>query len=288
MSDQESKDKNLIPENTKLVVFQGSKIRRIYHNEEWYFSIIDVIELLTESSSPSRYWSELKIKITDNEGANQLFDKIERLKLKAADGRMRETDVANTETLFRIIQSIPSPKAEPFKRWLAQVGYERIKEIEDPELAVKRARITYEQKGYDPEWIEKRMRGIQIREELTNEWKERGIEHQKDYAILTAEISKATFGVTPSEHKKLKNLKKENLRDHMTELELLFGMVGEASTKEIAKQNDSQGFKENKEAARQGGEIAGNARKELERKSGQKVVTSSSPVNNNPKITDKS
>ena len=145
MSDQESKDKNLIPENTKLVVFQGSKIRRINHNEEWYFSIIDVIELLTESSSPSRYWSELKIKITDNEGANQLFDKIERLKLKAADGRMRETDVANTETLFRIIQSIPSPKAEPFKRWLAQVGYERIKEIEDPELAVKRARITYEQ-----------------------------------------------------------------------------------------------------------------------------------------------
>ena len=288
MSDQESKDKNLVPQETKLVVFQGSKIRRIYHNEEWYFSIIDVIELLTESSNPRRYWSDLKIQLSDKEGFTQVYEKIVQLKIRATDGKMRETDVANTETIFRIIQSIPSPKAEPFKRWLAQVGYERIKEIEDPELAVKRARITYEQKGYDPEWIEKRIRGIQIREELTNEWKERGIEHQKDYAILTAEISKATFGVTPSEHKKLKNLKKENLRDHMTELELLFGMVGEASTKEIAKQNDSQGFKENKEAARQGGEIAGNARKELEKKSGQKVVTSISPVNNNPEITDKS
>ena len=288
MSDQESKDKNLVPQETKLVVFQGSKIRRIYHNEEWYFSIIDVIELLTESSNPRRYWSDLKIQLSDKEGFTQVYEKIVQLKIRATDGKMRETDVANTETIFRIIQSIPSPKAEPFKRWLAQVGYERIKEIEDPELAVKRARITYEQKGYDPEWIEKRIRGIQIREELTNEWKERGIEHQKDYAILTAEISKATFGVTPSEHKKLKNLKKENLRDHMTELELLFGMVGEASTKEIAKQNDSQGFKENKEPATHGGEIAGNARKELEKKSGQKVVTSISPVNNNPEITDKS
>ena len=288
MSDQESKDKNPVPQETKLVVFQGGKIRRILHNEEWYFSIIDVVELLTESPRPRKYWVNLKTKLLEEERVDQTSLKWGQLKLKAADGKMRETDVANTETLFRIIQSIPSPKAEPFKRWLAQVGYERIKEIEDPELAVKRARITYEQKGYDSEWIEKRIRGIQIREELTNEWKERGIEHQKDYAILTAEISKATFGVTPSEHKNLKNLKKENLRDHMTELELLFGMVGEASTKEIAKQNDSQGFKENKEAARQGGEIAGNARKELERKSGQKVVTSSSPVNNNPKVTDKS
>lgn len=182
---------------------------------------------------------------------------------------------ATTEGIFRIIQSIPSPKAEPFKRWLAKVGYERIQEIEDPELASKRIRATYKAKGYPDDWIEKRMRGIVIRETLTNEWEQRGVKEQREYAILTAEISEATFGLKPSEHKKLKSLKKENLRDHMTDLELIFTMLGEASTTEITIQQDAQGFRENKEAAQAGGKIAGNARKELEAKSGRRIVSPS-------------
>ena len=188
---------------------------------------------------------------------------------------MRETDAANTETVFRIIQSIPSSKAEPFKRWLAKVGYERIQEIEDPELAAKRGRAIYKAKGYPDDWIEKRMRGIAIREQLTNEWEKRGVKEEREYAILTAEIADATFGLKPSEHKKLKGLKNQNLRDHMTDLELVFTMLGEASTTEIAVQNDAQGFHQNKKAAREGGEIAGNARRELEQKSGRKVVSKS-------------
>ncbi len=267
--------KNEIDKSSKIAVFKGKEIRKTIFNDEWYFSIIDIISVLTDSANPRRYWSDLKSKLSEDEGFDQLYEKIVQLKMEATDGKMRETDTANTETVFRIIQSIPSPKAEPFKRWLAKVGYERIQEIEDPELATKRTRALYKAKGYPDDWIEKRMRGIAIREELTNEWEKRGIKEQKDYAILTAEISEATFGVKPSEHKKLKHLKKENLRDHMTDLELIFSMLGEASTTEIAVQKDAQGFEENRDAARAGGKIAGNARKELEEKSGRKVVSSS-------------
>ncbi|MFH1855915.1 MAG: phage antirepressor protein [Candidatus Omnitrophota bacterium] len=200
-----------------------------------------------------------------------MSEKIGQLKMAAPDGKLRLTDCANTETMFRIIQSISSPKAEPFKRWLARVGYERVKEIEDPELAIKRTRMLYKAKGYSEAWIEKRMRGIAIREELTDEWQKRGIEEQKNYAILTAEISKAAFDMTPSDYKKFKNLKRENLRDHMNDLELIFSMLGEASTTEIIRSKNAQGFVENKKSARQGGEVAGKARMDLEKKSGKKV-----------------
>jgi len=262
-----------IQQMQSIILFKGSSIRRTWCDGEWYFSIVDMVEILTESSNPRRYWSDLKKKLSENEGFIQLYDKIVQLKMKSSDGKQYQTDAANTETVFRLIQSIPSPKAEPFKRWLAKVGYERIKEIEDPELATKRTRAIYKAKGYPDDWIEKRMRGIAIREQLTNEWEKRGIKEQREYAILTAEISEATFGVKPSEHKQLKNLEKENLRDHMTDLELIFSMLGEASTTEIAIQQDVQGFDENKEAAIAGGDIAGNARRELERKSGKRVVS---------------
>lgn len=257
----------------KIIVFEDKKIRRVFHNGEWYFSIIDVVEILTESPNPRRYWSNLKIQLADNEGFVQLYPKTVQLKLEASDGKMRETDTANTETIFRIIQSIPSPRAEPFKRWLAQVGYERIQEIEDPELATKRTRAIYKAKGYSDDWIEKRMRGIAIREELTDEWDKRGIKLRKEYAILTAEISKATFGMTPSEYKEHKGLERENLRDHMTDLELIFSMLGEAATKEIAVNRDVQGFDENKVAAKIGGKIAGDARYQLEQESGKPVIS---------------
>lgn len=262
-----------IQQQSKLIVFEDKKIRRIFHKGEWYFSIIDVIEVLTDSPNPRRYWSNLKIQLSDNEGFIQLYPKTVQLKLQAPDGKMRETDTANTETIFRIIQSIPSPKAEPFKRWLAQVGYERIQEIEDPELATQRTRAIYKAKGYSDAWIEKRMRGIAIREELTDEWDKRGVKLQREYAILTAEISKATFGMTPSEYKQHKGLKQENLRDHMTDLELIFSMLGEAATKEIAVNRDTQGFDENKDAAKMGGRIARNARVELEQESGKPVIS---------------
>ena len=261
--------------STKIAVFKSKKIRKVIHNDEWYFSIIDVIEALTDSSNPRRYWSDIKSKLSENEGFDQLYEKIVQLKMEATDGKMRETDTASTETIFRIIQSVPSPKAEPFKRWLAKVGFERIQEIEDPELGTKRARALYQAKGYPEGWIEKRMRGIAVREQLTSEWEKRGIKKQNEYAILTAEISQATFGLKPQDYKRYKGLEKENLRDHMTDLELIFSMLGEASTNEIAIQNDAQGFKENKEAAKAGGTIAGNARNELEEQTGKKVVTNS-------------
>lgn len=268
-------DNQLEQTSSKIAIFRGKAIRKAIYQDEWYFSIIDIIEVLTESANPRRYWSDLKSKLIKNEGFNQLYEKIVQLKMMAPDGKMRETDTANTETIFRIIQSIPSPKAEPLKRWLAKVGYERIQEIEDPELATKRSRAIYKAKGYPDDWIEKRMRGIAIRAQLTNEWEKRGVKEQKEYAILTAEISEATFGIKPTEHKKLKNLKNQNLRDHMTDLELIFTMLGEASTTEIAIHKDAQGFRDNMQAAREGGDIAGNARKELEKKSGKKVVSRS-------------
>lgn len=260
--------------NIKL--FESKKIRSVWNEEtqKWYFSIIDVIEVLTESKRPRKYWNDLKKKLL-NEGFDQLSEKIGQLKLEAEDGKKYLTDVADAETLMRLIQSIPSPKAEPFKRWLAKVGYERLEEIENPELAQQRMREIYKAKGYSDEWIEKRVRGIAVRDELTNEWKKRGVKEGKEYAILTAEISKATFGLTPSEYKSYKGLTKpqENLRDHMTDLELIFTMLGEAATTEIARNKDAQGFLENKVAAKEGGSVAGRARKDLEKKSGRKVVT---------------
>lgn len=264
------------PEN-HIAVFQETAIRRTWHAEEWWFSIIDVVSVLSESNNPNRYWSDLKRKLAQEAGSGQPYEKIVRLKLTAPDGKQRDTDCANTETLFRIIQSIPSPKAEPFKRWLAQVGYERVKEIENPELASSRARELYQAKGYPQAWIEKRLRSIAVRGELTDEWKMRGVQEGKEYSILTAEIARATFGVTPGAHSRLKGLDKvktgNNLRDHMTDLELIFTMLGEAGTTEIARRKDAQGFADNRTAAKEGGTIAGNACKALEAKSGKPVVS---------------
>jgi DNA-damage-inducible protein D len=255
-----------------LAVFRGKGIRKTIHNNEWWFSITDVCAVLTESSDPGAYWRKLKQRLVAE--GSEVVTFCHGLKLLAPDGKMRETDCANTEGTFRIIQSIPSPKAEPFKRWLAKVGYERVQEIEDPELATKRTRALYKAKGYSDDWIEKRMRGIAIRGELTEEWKNRDVGQDREYAILTAEISKATFGLTPSEYKDLKGLERENLRDHMTDLELIFSMLGEAATTEITKTQDVQGFDENRTAARKGGRIAGDAREKLEAETKRKVTTS--------------
>ena len=257
---------------TKIAVFKGKQVRKTIHNNEWWFSITDVVEALTGTERPRKYWNDLKKKLI-KEGYAEVSEKIGQLKLTAPDGKWRETDCANTETLFRIIQTVPSPKAEPFKRWLARVGYERIQEIEDPELAMKRMRAIYKAKGYSDDWIEKRVRGIAIREELTDEWNKRGMKNQNEYAILTAEISKAAFGMTPSEYRKHKGLERENLLDHMNDLELIFSMLGEASTTKIARARDAQGFEPNKRSAIDGGSVAGNARKELEHKSGEKVIS---------------
>lgn len=223
-----------------LVVFEGTKIRRKWHDEQWYFSVVDVVSILTDSSIPRRYWSDLKINL-EKEGF-ELYDKIVQLKLPSTDGKKYETDCANTESIFRIIQSIPSKKAEPFKRWLAKVGYERMQEIEDPELAQIRMKETYKLKGYSDEWIEKRVRGIAIRDELTNEWNKRGVKSRKDYSILTSEISRAAFGLTPAEYKNLKGLKNENLRDHMDDIELILTMLGEATTTRFTRDRDSPGI----------------------------------------------
>jgi DNA-damage-inducible protein D len=257
---------------TKLVVFQDKKIRRTLHKGEWWFSIIDVIEALTGNNRPRKYWSDLKKNLL-SEGYVELSEKIGQLKMPAPDGKMRETDCADTEGIFRIIQSIPSPKAEPFKRWLAKVGYERVQEIEDPELATARTRELYRAKGYSETWIEKRMRGIAVRAELTEEWKNRDVGEAPEYAILTAEISKAAFGMTPTEYKQYKGLERENLRDHMTDLELIFSMLGEAASTEIARKQDTKGFVENRVAARKGGKIAGDARVKLEIETGDRVAT---------------
>jgi hypothetical protein len=259
-------------EASRIVVFQEKSIRRILHNDEWWFSVIDAVAVLTDSLNPRDYWFKMKIRVKSDDGL-ELSTICRQFKLPAPDGKQRETDCASTEGLFRIIQSIPSPKAEPFKRWLAKVGYERVQEIEDPELATKRTKALYRAKGYSDDWIEKRMRGIAIRAELTDEWKKRQVGHDREYAILTAEISKATFGLTPSEYKELKGLERENLRDHMNDLELIFSMLGEAATTEITKTKDAQGFDENRTAARKGGKIAGDAREELEKETKKMVVS---------------
>jgi hypothetical protein len=256
-----------------IAIFQGHKVRKSLHNDEWWFSVVDVIGALTDSVNPRDYWYKMKIRVHTEENM-ELSTNCRQLKLESADGKNYETDCANTEGIFRIIQSIPSPKAEPFKRWLAKVGYERVQEIEDPELATKRTRDLYKAKGYPDAWIEKRMRGIAVRDQLTGEWQKRGVKEGVEYAILTAEISKATFGITPKEYKEKKGLQRENLRDHMNDLELIFTMLGEAATTEIAQTKDVQGFQQNKDAAKKGGKISGDARKKLELESGKPVVTS--------------
>lgn len=256
----------------KLVVFQEKGIRRTWHNEEWWFSIIDIMEVLIDNKRPRKYWSDLKKKLLEEEGS-QLSDFIGQLKLPGSDGKHYKTDCANTEGIFRIIQSIPSPKAEPFKRWLAKVGYERIQEIENPELAAERARQYYQELGYSDEWIAKRIQSIEIRGKLTDEWKDRGVKKGLEYAILTSEISRASFGMTPSEYKEHKGLKRENLRDHMTDLELIFTMLGETQTRIEAIDKNAQGFEENKEAARKGGKAAGKALDAFEDETKQKVVS---------------
>jgi bisphosphoglycerate-dependent phosphoglycerate mutase len=261
---------------SNIKLFESKKVRTQWSEQQqkWYFSIVDVIEILTESPIPRKYWSVLKTRLK-KEGS-QLATNCSQLKMQSSDGKFYLTDVADTEQLLRLIQTIPSPKAEPFKMWLAKVGQERLNEIENPELAAQRMREIYKAKGYSDEWIEKRMRGIAVRDELTSEWKKRGVKEGKEYSILTAEISRATFGLAPSEYKNLKGLTKssENLRDHMTDLELIFSMLGEASTTEIARNKNALGFNKNLNAAKEGGTVAGNARRELEHKSGRKVVTS--------------
>ena len=259
----------------KLVVFQSKDIRRKWHEEEWFYSVVDVCGALTNSNNPRDYWYKIKKRVSDEEKA-ELSTICRQLKLSASDGKKYNTDCANSEGIFRIIQSIPSPKAEPFKRWLAKVGKERLDEIENPELAQARMKEIYEQKGYPKDWIDKRLRGIAIRQNLTDEWKERGIKDDLDYAILTAEISKATFGMTPGEYKKFKNLpvkSKANLRDNMDDLELIFTMLGERMTTEISKEEEPDTFDENKNVAKRGGNVAGNARKNAEKELGRSVIS---------------
>ncbi|OIO60970.1 MAG: phage antirepressor protein [Alphaproteobacteria bacterium CG_4_10_14_0_2_um_filter_63_37] len=260
---------------SNIKLFESKHIRSAWDEatQRWYFAIVDVVAALSESENPQVYWRVLKKRLLAE--GNETVTACNALKMTAADGKQRLTDVADTEQLLRLIQSIPSPKAEPFKRWLAQVGYERLEEIENPELAAARMRELYKAKGYSDEWIEKRVRGIAIRDELTHEWQKRGVKEQREYAILTAEISRATFGMTPAEYKTFKSLDKpaDNLRDHMNDLELIFTMLGEASTTEIARNKDAQGYGENREAAVAGGAVAGRARRDLEKKSGKRVAS---------------
>ena len=257
-------------ENKSLVAFQDKKIRRVWCNGEWWFVIEDVVAALTDSMDPRGYIKDMRRR--DEELSKGWVQIATPLEVMTAGGKQK-TNCANTEGTFRIILSIPSKRAEPFKLWLARVGYERIQEIENPELSQRRMKETYKAKGYSDDWIEKRVRGIAIRDELTDEWQKRGVSTEKEYSILTAEISKATFGMTPSEYKELKGLKKEELRDHMDDMELIFTMLGEASTTRIARKRDAKGFTENKDAARSGGKVAGTARKELEDQTGDKVAT---------------
>ena len=258
-------------QNNAIVIFQEKSIRRIEHKGEWWFSVVDVIAVLTDSSQPRRYWADMK-KRSANE-SNQLFAFCEQLKMKSSDGKNYNTEAANREGLLRIIMSIPSPKAEPFRLWLAQIGNQHIEEIENPELGIERIREIYLAKGYSEEWVNTRIKSIDIRKQLTDEWQQRGVKEGQEYAILTAEIAKATFGLSPSEHAKYKGLEKQNLRDHMTNLELIFTMLGEEMTRSIAVDEDAIGFPENHEAAIKGGTIEGNARKNVEKDSGKPVVS---------------
>jgi hypothetical protein len=260
--------------DTAIKLFNDKQIRTIWDDEQekWYFSIVDVVGILTESPNPRKYWSVLKSRLK-KEGS-QLTTNCSQLKMLSSDGKYYKTDVADTEQLFRLIQSIPSPKAEPFKLWLAKVGRERIDEIEDPEIGIDRLMETYLRKGYSTSWINQRLKSIEVRKELTDEWDNRGVKKGQEYAILTDEITKAWSGLTTKHYKNFKQLKRENLRDHMTNLELVLNMLAEATTTEISKEKNPRNFKENQRIAKQGGTIAGNTRKEIEEKTGKKVVTS--------------
>ena len=269
------KGKKMSEKENKMIIFENKKIRRVWHKMDWWFSIVDVVEVLDASGRSRKYWADLKKKLIE-EGF-ELSDKIGQLKMESSDGKNYLTDCANKQGLLRIIQSIPSKKAEPFKLWLAKVGSERVDEIENPELAQERMKELYESKGYSKSWIDKRLRGIVIRQDLTDEWKKRGVEEGKEYAILTDEIAKATFGVSIREHKIIKDLspvlKNQNLRDPMTDLELIFNMLGEASISEIERVQNPENFDEHKIVAKEGGKVAGNARKELEVKIGKNVIS---------------
>ena len=271
-------------EKYAIKLFDEYKIRTKWDPEieDYYYSVIDVIAVLTESKNPNRYWSDLKRKLSDESG--QPYENIVRLKLKATDGKMRETDAANTKQLLRIVQSVPSPKAEPFKQWLAQIGKERLEEIADPEIAMQRAINTYRQKGYSEEWITQRMRTIETRKELTAEWNRVGVNEGIEYAILTDDISKAWSGMSTKEYKQHKGLKKEGLRDNMTNMELILNMLAEASTTEISKVENPDGFEESRDVAKRGGNIAGNARKELEAVTGKSVISKKN--SKNPELLD--
>jgi len=261
-------------EQDRIVVFESKNIRRIWLDGEWFFSVVDVVGVLTESTNPRDYWFKMKSRVELEDGI-QLSTICRQLKVESSDGKKYSTDCANTQAIFRIIQSIPSPKAEPFKQWLAKVGYERVQEIENPELAQERMKQFYELKGYPKDWIDKRLRGIAVRQNLTDEWKERGIESERGFSILTAEISKATFGLTPSEYKDLKGLdkKNQNLRDHMTDLELIFTMLGEKVTTEISKNEKPNTFIKSQKVAKRGGGVAGKARKETEKELGKSIIS---------------
>ena len=274
-------------DNSSIQLFEDQKIRTAWdaEKEEWYFSIIDVISVLTGTANPRRYWSDLKRKLKA-EGANELYEKIVQLKMLSSDGKRYKTDVANTEQLLRIIQSIPSPKAEPFKAWLAMVGKERIEETIDPEQAIDRALDTYLKKGYSEEWIHQRLLAIRIRNELTDEWKKRGVQKGKEYAILTDEISRAWSGMTTGQYKRLKGLTKENLRDNMTDLELVLTMLAEASTTDISKTAKPQTFEKNKQVAKRGGKVAGIARQALEAETGKPVITEKNAFDFQQLVTD--
>lgn len=274
-------------EQNKPAIFQDKKIRRIQVDDEWFFSVVDVVAALTDSVNARDYWFKMKKRVHSEDGI-ELSTFCRQLKLESSDGKKYSTDCANVKGMFRIIQSIPSPKAEPFKQWLAQVGYERILEIENPELAQDRMKELYEQKGYSKDWIDKRLRGIAIRQNLTDEWKERGITKEMDFAILTAEISKATFGMTPSAYKVYKGLNgsNQNLRDHMNDLELIFTMLGERVTTELSKQEKPDTMSKHKSVAKRGGKVAGNARKETEKELGRSVISSENylPKDDSPEL----
>ena len=264
--------------DNEIKLFEGKQIRSAWDNEkeEWCFSIIDIVGVLTDSKDPGAYWRKLKQRL--NEEGNEVVTICHTLKMQAADGKMRKTDVADMQGIFRIIQSVPSPKAEPFKMWLAEIGKERIDEIIDPELTIDRALNTYLKKGYSREWINQRLQAIQVRKELTDTWQDHGVKAGKEYAILTNEISKAWSGMTTREYKNLKGLKKENLRDNMSTLEIVLNMLAEATTTELTKTKNPQGLDENKKVAKDGGSIAGNARKEIEKETGQPVITSKNAI----------
>lgn len=265
---------------SEIKLFENSQIRSVWDSEkeEWFFSVVDIIEVLTQSSNPRRYWSDLKRKIKDEEGGIELYEKIVQLKLKAPDGKMRETDATDLQGIFRIIQSVPSPKAEPLKMWLAEVGKERIDEIIDPELTIDRALATYLKKGYSREWINQRLQAIQVRKELTDTWQDHGVQVGREFAILTNEITQAWSGMTTRQYKDFKGLKKESLRDNMTTTELVLNMLAEAATKDIAQISHPQGLEENKTVAKRGGNVAKVARESLEAETGKPVITQQNAI----------